>query len=83
MTSYAKSDDSHDEEPEYLIQFVPNPKYKKKQNIPTRPKPTQRRMDRMLSSSSEDRDPSLYPYLYVLSSYLPQTQHSLVVAKKS
>jgi len=83
MTSYANIDDSHDEEPEYLIQFVPNPKYKKKQNIPTRPKPTQRRMDRMLSSSSEDRDPSLYPYLYVLSSYLPQTQHSLVVAKKS
>ena len=84
MTSYANIDESHNEEPEYLIQLVPNPKYKKTQHqIPSRPKPTQRRMDRMLSSSSEDRDPSLYPYLYVLSSYLPESQHSLVVAKKS
>ena len=85
------------EEPMYLVQLVPNPKYKQTsviersdQIIPKRPKPTRRRMEKnllikteQLQSNPDHKDPSLYPYLYVLSSYLPETHHSLVVAKRS
>ena len=93
---YDSNADINQEEPEFLVQLVPNPKYNKKEKmmpsmsmIPSRPKPTRRRMEKNLgvgtakSNIHQDQDPSLYPFLYVLSSYLPETHHSLVVAKKS
>ena len=65
------------EEPKYLVQLVPNPKYKPKPEVPT-----QRKVE-IFPVQNQNQDPNLYPYLYLMSSYLPQTQHSLVVAKKS
>ena len=76
------------EEPRYILQLVPNPKYKSSPSpvvttTTTRPKINLALQQQNVHNELRRKDPSLYPYLYVLSSYLPQTQHSLVVAKKS
>ena len=70
------------EEPKYLVQIVPNPKYKQKLQEPRREIPTPREVE-ITHVENQSKEPNLYPYLYVLSSYLPETEHSLVVAKKS
>ena len=74
------------EEPRYILQLVPNPKYKSSTTTVTTTRRPQRDLglqQQSVHTGLRRKDPSLYPYLYVLSSYLPQTQHSLVVAKKS
>jgi hypothetical protein len=74
------------EEPMFIYKLAPNPKYVQKRPLPTQPpvQPVQYANSRMdIPADPSQQDPSLYPYLYVLSSYLPKTQHSLVVAKKS
>ena len=70
------------EEPKFLLKLVPNPNYKQPAEMSSRRKPSQRDVG-VIPLQTESRDPNLYPYLYILSSYLPQTEHSLVVAKKS
>jgi len=81
-----KEDAEPYEEPRFIYKLAPNPKYVPK-DPPSTAAPIQQvqfidsRMDNAAETSQQD--PSLYPYLYVLSSYLPDTQHSLVVAKKS
>ena len=69
------------EEPKFLVQLVPNPKYKPTPEVRRRAMGSQRE-NKIIPVKNQSKDPNLYPYLYVLSSYLPQTQHSLVVAKK-
>ena len=69
------------EEPKFLVQLVPNPKYKPTPELRRRVMGSQRENE-IMPVKNQSKDPNLYPYLYVLSSYLPQTQHSLVVAKK-
>ncbi len=76
------SQDEIKEEPKYLVQLVPNPKYKQKLEEPIREIPTPREVE-IIQVQNQSKEPNLYPYLYVLSSYLPETEHSLVVAKKS
>ena len=74
-----------DEEPPFLLQVVPNPNYSgNQQSLPRKPKAIARRSDGNLNFDvASSSDPNLYPLLYVLSSYLPQSEHSLVVAKRS
>ena len=77
-----------EEEPRFILQLVPNPKYKSSQPPAPTTRTTRRpRVDRTAQQQSTQQlrrnDPNLYPYLYLMSSYLPQTHHSLVVAKKS
>ena len=78
---YSESAEEEKEEPMYLVKIVPNPKYKPKAEV-QKTIQSHKRIDKDFLQR-QSKDPSLYPYLYVLSSYLPQTQHSLVVAKKS
>ena len=76
-----QSPQEKEEEPRFILQLVPNPKYKSSQSPITTTRTTRRpRVNRIAQLRN---DPSLYPYLYLMSSYLPETQHSLVVAKKS
>jgi len=76
------------EEPMFIYKLELNPNYVPKDPQPT-PNPVHVPPPQYSNSRIDDQgdpsqqDPSLYPYLYVLSSYLPKTQHSLVVAKKS
>ena len=77
-----------EEEPRFILQLVPNPKYKSSQPpVPTTMTTRRPQVSRTAQQQNVEQlrrnDPSLYPYLYLMSSYLPQTQHSLVVAKKS
>ena len=77
-----QSPQEEEEEPRFILQLVPNPKYKSSQPSLTTTRTTRRpRVNR--TAPLRRNDPGLYPYLYLMSSYLPQTQHSLVVAKKS